>query len=199
MYCVHACVLLLLQVGQPGLCRVLPIQRQIWELGHSTHICGILNITPDSFSDGGSHMPAAAAAAARAQQHAGLTAARAMARAGAQVIDVGGQSTRPGSQRLSAEQELARVLPVIRALREDSELVHVPVSVDTYHARVAEAAVAAGADMVNDVTGGLQDPAMLATAAKLGVPYCLMHMRGDLATMTQVQAAGVLRITGLNF
>jgi dihydropteroate synthase len=71
-------------------------------------------------------------------------------------------------------------------MRDDSELVHLPVSVDTYHARVAEAAVAAGADMVNDVTGGLLDPAMLVTVAKLGVPYCLMHMRGDLANMTQV-------------
>jgi 2-amino-4-hydroxy-6-hydroxymethyldihydropteridine diphosphokinase/dihydropteroate synthase len=74
-----------------------------------------------------------------------------------------------------------------RAMRDDSELVHLPMSVDTYHARVAEAAVAAGADMVNDVTGGLLDPAMLATVAKLGVPYCLMHMRGDLANMTQVR------------
>uniref|UniRef100_A0A383VLV9 Pterin-binding domain-containing protein n=1 Tax=Tetradesmus obliquus TaxID=3088 RepID=A0A383VLV9_TETOB len=255
------------QVGQPGLCRVLPIHRQIWELGHSTHICGILNITPDSFSDGGSHMPGAAAAAAAAQGHSSPTvhsqavyappalppqqeeqqqdqqqqqaaetdtaaaavdgsssatnsatslegtnsssssssypasvvgnpdvnvagaveAARAMARAGAQIIDVGGQSTRPGSQRLGPEEETARVVPVIRALRDDSELVHLPVSVDTYHARVAEAAVAAGADMVNDVTGGLQDPAMLGTVARLGVPYCLMHMRGDLANMTQPQ------------
>lgn len=77
-----------------------------------------------------------------------------------------------------------------RALRDDSELVHLPVSVDTYHARVAAAAVAAGADMVNDVTGGLQDPAMLGTVARLGVPYCLMHMRGDLANMTQVGGEG---------
>jgi dihydropteroate synthase len=75
---------------------------------------------------------------------------------------------------------------LLRAMRDDSELVHIPVSVDTYHARVAEAAVAAGADMVNDVTGGLQDPAMLGTVARLGVPYCLMHMRGELSTMTQV-------------
>lgn len=74
-----------------------------------------------------------------------------------------------------------------RALREDSELVHLPVSVDTYHARVAEEAVQAGADMVNDVTGGLHDPGMLSTVSRLGVPYCLMHMRGDLATMTQPQ------------
>jgi 2-amino-4-hydroxy-6-hydroxymethyldihydropteridine diphosphokinase/dihydropteroate synthase len=80
----------------------------------------------------------------------------------------------------------AAVLPTFRAMRDDSELVHLPVSVDTYHARVAEAAVAAGADMVNDVTGGLLDPAMLPTVARLGVPYCLMHMRGDLANMTQV-------------
>jgi 2-amino-4-hydroxy-6-hydroxymethyldihydropteridine diphosphokinase/dihydropteroate synthase len=74
---------------------------------------------------------------------------------------------------------------VCRAMRDDSELVHVPVSVDTFHSRVAAEAVWAGADMVNDISGGLQDSAMLATVASLGVPYCLMHMRGDLSTMTQ--------------
>eukprot|EP00775_Hariotina_reticulata_P012958 gene12958-13087_t len=90
-----------------------------------------------------------------------------------------------GVVRLSAEGELARVLPVIRALRDDSEMVHVPLSIDTYHARVAEEAVAAGADMINDVSGGLHDSHMFTTAARLGVPYVLMHMRGELNTMTQ--------------
>ncbi len=92
-----------MQVGHAGLCRVLPVQRQIWELGSTTHIMGILNVTPDSFSDGGktSSVPAA------------VEAARAMVDAGACVIDVGGQSTRPGAGMLSPQQELERVIPVI--------------------------------------------------------------------------------------
>jgi dihydropteroate synthase len=146
-----------LQVGAPGLCRVMPIHRQIWELGHSTHICGILNVTPDSFSDGGrfleqrhqqhartaqeapqlhSQSTGSASPAQQQQQQQAVApaqpahvtgstdvdvvgaveAARALADAGAQLIDVGGQSTRPGSQRLSAEEELARIMPVIRCV-----------------------------------------------------------------------------------
>lgn len=163
------------QVGQPGLCRVLPVQRQIWELGSVTHIMGILNITPDSFSDGGAHLPGGPPAA--------VEAARAMVRSGAGIIDIGGQSTRPGSERVGPEEELARIMPVISALREDSEMVHVPLSVDTYHSQVAEAAISAGADVINDVSGGALDPGMLPAAARLGVPIVLMHMRGSPDTM----------------
>ncbi|KAI8464202.1 MAG: Dihydropteroate synthase-like protein [Monoraphidium minutum] len=162
------------QVGQPGLCRVLPVQRQIWELGSMTHIMGILNVTPDSFSDGGAHMQGPAAAVA---------AARAMVRAGAGIIDIGGQSTRPGSARVGPEEELARILPVIRAMREDSEMVHTPISVDTYFASVAAAAAAEGADVINDVSGGTVDAGMLPTVAALGLPFVAMHMRGDMDSM----------------
>jgi hypothetical protein len=94
-----------LQVGQPGLCRVLPVQQQIWELGSMSHVMGILNVTPDSFSDGGRNAGSVAAA---------VEAARAMVHAGAGIIDVGGQSTRPGSSRLGPEEELERILPVIK-------------------------------------------------------------------------------------
>lgn len=162
------------RVGQPGLCRILPVAQQIWELGSVTHVMGILNATPDSFSDGGRNA---------ASPEAAVAAARAMVRAGAGIIDVGGQSTRPGSARLTAREELARVLPVIRALRADSEMVHAPVSIDTYHAEVAAAAIEAGADVINDVSGGAIDPEMLPTAARLGVPIVLMHMRNDVDTM----------------
>ncbi|GBF93970.1 hypothetical protein Rsub_06219 [Raphidocelis subcapitata] len=161
------------QVGQPGLCRVLPIGQQIWELGSVSHIMGILNLTPDSFSDGGAHPSVSAA----------VEAARAMVRAGAGIVDIGGQSTRPGSQRLSPEEELARIIPVLRALRQDSEMVHAPVSVDTYYSSVAAAAAAEGADLINDISGGALDPEMLPTAARLGLPIVLMHMRGSPDTM----------------
>ena len=113
-YAIHICLLSSclslacpypIQIGAPGLCRVLPIHRQIWELNHSTHIMGILNLTPDSFSDGGKYLGNTGAA---------VESARQLYRAGAQSIDVGGQSTRPGSTPVSPEEELARVIPVIR-------------------------------------------------------------------------------------
>ncbi len=129
-----------------------------------TVVCGVLNVTPDSFSDGGRHASVESAVAA------GL----AMQHAGADVIDVGGESTRPGAARVDSDTERERVLPVVRALAE----VGVAVSVDTMRAQVAFDAVAAGACLVNDVSGGLADPRMLGTAAELGVPYVLMHWRG---------------------
>lgn len=141
-------------------------------------VMGILNVTPDSFSDGGLHFsPTDAIAhglALRAQ--------------GADLVDVGGESTRPGAQRIDADDELARVLPVIEALVAQG----VPVSIDTMRAETACAAVAAGACVVNDVSGGLADAAMHAAVADLGVTYIAMHWRGhstdmdDLATYTDV-------------
>jgi dihydropteroate synthase len=130
---------------------------------------GVLNVTPDSFSDGGRHADPAAA----------LAAARRMAAAGAAVIDVGGESTRPGSRPPPVAEELARVVPVVRALADALEVV---VSIDTSRAEVIEAAVEAGASLVNDVRG-LRDPAALAAAARLGVGVCVMHMQGEPATM----------------
>ncbi|GLI68762.1 hypothetical protein VaNZ11_013253, partial [Volvox africanus] len=145
--------------------------------GRRTHLMGILNVTPDSFSDGGRHSGSVVAAVA---------AAEAMVSEGADIIDVGGQSTRPGATRLSPQEELGRVMPVLRALRESPLLRSVPVSVDTFYAQVAREAVReGGANVINDVSGGAADSAMRETVAELGVPYILMHMRGDPATMTR--------------
>jgi len=127
-------------------------------------VMGVINVTPDSFSDGGAWY-----GADRAIAH-GLD----LATAGADIVDVGGESTRPGAQRISAAEELRRVGPVISTLAAEG----VPVSVDTMRAEIAEFAVAAGARIVNDVSGGLADPAMPRLVAKAGVPYVVMHWRG---------------------
>lgn len=132
-------------------------------------VMGILNVTPDSFSDGGRFLDPADAVAQ----------ARRMAAEGADLVDVGGESTRPGAPAVSADEEAARVVPVIRALRDALEL---PVSVDTRKAAVAREAMAAGADVVNDVSG-LADPAMAGVVAPSGAGLVLMHMRGTPATM----------------
>jgi len=133
---------------------------------------GIVNVTPDSFSDGGEFASTAAAVAR----------GRALLGDGADVIDVGGESTRPGAARVEPAEELRRVVPVIRELAADGAVV----SVDTTRAEVARAAVAAGATMVNDVSGGLGDPAMVATVAELGVGYVAMHWRGPSAVMQRL-------------
>lgn len=136
-------------------------------------VMGILNVTPDSFSDGGQHQALAAA----------LAQARRMLAEGAGIIDVGGESTRPGAAAVSVEEELARVLPVIAALR--SEQPNAVISIDTSKAAVAQAALAAGADIVNDVTALRGDPAMARVAAETGAGVCLMHMQGQPRTMQQ--------------
>jgi dihydropteroate synthase len=127
-------------------------------------VMGVVNVTPDSFSDGGAWLGADAAIG-----H-GLD----LAAEGADIVDVGGESTRPGAQRISAEEEIRRVLPVITELARAG----VPVSVDTMRARVAELALDAGARLVNDVSGGLADPHMPRLVAKAAVPYVVMHWRG---------------------
>ena len=132
-------------------------------------VMGVLNVTPDSFSDGGAFLDAGAAVA-----H-GL----AMIAEGADLVDVGGESTRPGAQRVDAARETHRVLPVVRALAEAG----VPVSIDTMRASTASAAVQAGACLVNDVSGGLADKAMARTVAALEVPFVAMHWRGHSADM----------------
>jgi dihydropteroate synthase len=134
-------------------------------------VMGILNVTPDSFSDGGRFVDTAAAVAR----------ARAMVEEGAAIIDVGGESTRPGAVAATVQEELDRVLPVIGALVAE---LPVPVSVDTGKPEVMRAAVAAGAGMINDVYA-LRQPGALAAAAALGVPVCLMHMQGEPRTMQQ--------------
>jgi dihydropteroate synthase len=132
-------------------------------------IMGVLNITPDSFSDGGDFFPPDRA----------IERARQMVEDGAAIIDIGGESTRPGAAAVPLDEELRRVIPVIEALRP---VLAVPISIDTRKPEVMRAAVAAGAGLINDVNA-LQDPGALAAAAELGVPVCLMHMQGDPETM----------------
>ncbi len=138
--------------------------------GPGARIMGILNVTPDSFSDGGRHL-----APERAIRHA-----RAMRDAGADIIDIGGESTRPGAREVPVAEEMARVLPVIGAL---SRAGVGPVSVDTRKAAVARAALGAGALMVNDVSAMRHDPGMAEVVAEAGAPVCLMHAQGSPETM----------------
>lgn len=133
---------------------------------NQTYIMGILNVTPDSFSDGGKYNRIDAA----------LAHARQMAEEGADMIDVGGESTRPGHVQISDEEEIERVVPVIEALKSELDI---PVSVDTYKSRVARAALAAGADLVNDIWGLKYDPEMAAVIAESGAACCLMHNRNN--------------------
>ncbi len=137
-----------------------------------TLVIGVLNVTPDSFSDGGEYLDVEAAVA-----H-GL----ALFAEGADLVDVGGESTRPGAQRASVATELARVLPVVERLAAAG----VPISVDTMRADVAVAAAAVGAVLVNDVSGGLADPDMLPAVAGLGVDYVAMHWRGHSELMADL-------------
>ncbi len=132
-------------------------------------LMGILNVTPDSFSDGGKFVRVEAA----------LSQAKGMLEEGAFIIDIGGESTRPGAEPLSAEDELDRVLPVIRAIREETDAL---ISVDTYKPEVALKAIRAGANLVNDVSG-LRDAAMVEVCAQEGVPAVVMHMQGNPQTM----------------
>jgi dihydropteroate synthase len=181
----------------------LTLRGQIFDWGQRTYLMGVLNVTPDSFSDGGDFNTLGDA----------LAQAKNLVAAGADILDVGGQSTRPGAAEISLEEELNRVLPVVQALRKSSggrikdesdsaggvvepedqiPIVNpphpseVPISVDTTRASVARAAVAAGADMVNDISGGTFDPEMFPVVAELGVPIVLMHIRGTPATMQQM-------------
>lgn len=139
-------------------------------LGERTLVMGVLNVTPDSFSDGGRFLRPGDA----------VMAALAMQRAGADILDIGAESTRPGSVGISESEELARLLPVLRALRGRLKI---PISVDTQKAGVAEAALRAGAEILNDISGLKSDPRMAEVAAKSGAPLILMHMRGTPRTM----------------
>ena len=149
-----------------------------------TLLMGVLNVTPDSFSDGGRWVDPEAAVA-----HA-----RELIAQGADIIDVGGESTRPGAQRIDADTEISRVLPVVRALLADGaggadgagSAGSAIISVDTIHAATAEAAIDAGAHIINDVSGGLADPAMHGLIARTGVVYVCQHWRGDPETMDRL-------------
>ena len=140
-------------------------------IGRPYTVMGILNLTPDSFSDGGLFL----------HPDAAIERVKQMIEEGADIIDIGGESTRPGAQPMTAEEEIQRVVPVIEALRLKYDI---PVSIDTSKAEVMSAAVAAGANLINDVRA-LQEPGAIETAAELQVPVCLMHMQGQPRTMQQ--------------
>ena len=137
---------------------------------------GVLNVTPDSFSDGGKFFSLARA----------VEGALAMQRAGADIVDIGAESTRPGSRGISAAEELARLLPVLRALRGRLQI---PISIDTQKSSVAEIALGAGAEMLNDISGLNSDPRLGEVAARRNVPLVLMHMRGNPHTMQKLPFA----------
>ena len=143
---------------------------------------GVLNVTPDSFSDGGRW----------ADPEAAVSRARELIAQGADIIDIGGESTRPGARRVDVDTEISRVLPVVRALvadgtdGADGTAGCAIISVDTIHAATAEAAIDAGAHIINDVSGGLADPAMHGLIARTGVVYVCQHWRGDPETMDRL-------------
>ncbi|CBX90686.1 similar to folic acid synthesis protein [Plenodomus lingam JN3] len=145
-----------------------------------TRIMSILNLTPDSFSDGGQHF--------NIDQTTLANTIKSHVADGATIIDVGGQSTRPGAIQVSLAEELSRVLPAIKLIRSLPEAKKVAISIDTYRADVAEEAINAGADFVNDISAGVMDERMLHTVAKLGCTICLMHMRGTPETMNTLTA-----------
>ena len=137
-----------------------------FELGKHTYIIGILNVTPDSFSDGGKYNTIDAA----------LKQAEKMIEEGADIIDIGGESTRPGYTLLSDEEEIARIVPAIEAVKARF---HIPVSIDTYKGQVAKAAIQAGADLINDICGLKYDDVLAGVIAKSKLPCCLMHNRKE--------------------
>ena len=141
-------------------------------IGAGPVVVGVLNVTPDSFSDGGRYTDRDAAVAHAIE----------MRDQGADLVDVGGESTRPGAERVDAESEIARVLPVIRELAAAG----VPMSIDTTRAAVAAAALNAGVAVVNDVSGGLADPTMTKLVAEAGCPYVIMHWRGHSRRMAEL-------------
>ncbi|KAK9277080.1 hypothetical protein L1049_006619 [Liquidambar formosana] len=160
-------------VGKEGLRRVLPIGSRFWDWSQKTSVMGILNLTPDSFSDGGKFQSVEAA----------VSQVQLMISEGADMIDIGAQSTRPMASRISAEEELDRLIPVLEAVLEMPEAEGKLFSVDTFYSEVASEAVSKGAHLVNDVSAGRLDSNMLNVVANLRIPYVAMHMRGDPSTM----------------
>ncbi len=148
----------------------LTIRDRIFNWGARTYLMGILNVTPDSFSDGGEFN----------NRETALVQARDMIAHGVDIIDIGAESTRPNAESVTVEEELKRVIPVIEQLRQESSI---PISIDTTKAIVAQKAIAAGADIVNDISGATFDEQMLVTVAQLKVPLILMHLRGNPKTM----------------
>jgi len=150
----------------------LQVGRLLVDFGKRPYIMGVLNVTPDSFSDGGRFL----------QPQDALEQARRLIAEGADILDVGGESSRPGSDPVTVEEELRRVLPVVEKLANESP---VPISIDTTKAEVARRALQAGAAMINDISALRFDPRLAEVVAEANVPLCLMHMRGEPKTMQQ--------------
>ncbi len=144
----------------------MKIGNKVFDTEHETYVMGILNVTPDSFSDGGKWN----------SEDAALKHTEEMIQDGAAIIDIGGESTRPGHVRISDEEEIARVVPMIKAVKAHFDI---PISVDTYKSAVAEAALDAGADLINDIWGLKADPALAGVIARYHAPCCLMHNRDE--------------------
>ncbi|KAJ8116788.1 hypothetical protein OPT61_g1871 [Boeremia exigua] len=149
-----------------------------YQSNRNTRIMSILNVTPDSFSDGGKNFNNDEATLANT--------IRSHISAGATILDIGGQSTRPGAVQVSAKEELDRILPAVNLIKSLPEAKDIAISIDTYRADVAEESIQAGAHIINDVSAGLMDDDMLSTMGKLGCTVCLMHMRGTPETMNQL-------------
>lgn len=157
----------------------LQVGQTLFEWGKRTYVMGILNTTPDSFSDGGEFdsLPKAIARVV------------AMVEAGTDIIDIGGQSTRPGAETVSLKEELGRTIPVIQALRQE---LNIPISIDTTRVEVARQALEAGANLINDISGATFEPEILAIAAQHKAPIILMHIRGTPQTMQNLTDYGDL-------
>jgi len=164
-------------IGTETIKRVLPVGNRLLDWSERTLVMGVLNLTPDSFSDGGKFQ----------QVEAAISQAKLLISEGADIIDIGAQSTRPFAKRLSPNEELERLVPVLDEIMKIPEMDGKLLSVDTFYAEVASEAVKRGAHMINDVSGGLLDPKILKAAAELRVPYVAMHMRGDPSTMQSEQ------------
>ena len=157
--------------------KIITIRNKVFEWGKRTYLMGVLNITPDSFSDGGDFNTIESA----------LAQAENMVKYGVDIIDIGGQSTRPGAAEISLGEEIDRVVPVVEMLRKNADIfANIPISVDTTRAQVAKAGIEAGADIINDISGATFDSEMLSTVAKLEVPIMLMHLRGTPQTMQKM-------------
>ncbi|TKY69548.1 Folate synthesis bifunctional protein [Spatholobus suberectus] len=160
-------------IGEEGMYRVMPLANGLLDWSRRTSIMGILNVTPDSFSDGGNFLSAESA----------VSQVRLMISEGADMIDIGAQSTRPMASRISVEKELDRLIPVLEAVMSMPEVEGKLISVDTFYSEVASEAVSKGAHLINDVSAGQLDSNMFKVMADLDVPYVAMHMRGDPSTM----------------
>ncbi|CAL0318189.1 unnamed protein product [Lupinus luteus] len=160
-------------IGEEGMYRVMPVANGLLDWSCRTYVMGVLNLTPDSFSDGGNFQSVKSA----------VSQVQLLISEGADIIDLGAQSTRPMASRISVEEELDRLIPVLEAVTAMPEVEGKLISVDTFYSEVASEAVSRGAHFINDVSAGQLDPNMFKVIADLDVPYIAMHMRGDPSTM----------------